>query len=168
MTSIDKIAEQLGEHADYLLGFDHPKISKENLHLPAPDWVDRIFSITDRPIGVLESLKRLFSSGRLAGSGYLSLLPVDQGIEHSGGASFAPNIEYFDPENIVRLAIEGGCNGVASTLGVLGAVSRKYADKIPMIVKINHNELLSFPNRHDQILFANVKQVVYHYGKTFN
>lgn len=158
MTTIDKIADHLGEHADYLLGFDRPKISKDNLHIPGPDWVERIFSITDRPIGVLESLKRLFGSGRLAGTGYLSLLPVDQGIEHSGGASFAPNIAYFDPENIVKLAIEGGCNGVASTLGVLGAVSRKYADKIPFVLKLNHNELLSYPNRHDQILFANVKQ----------
>ena len=158
MDTIDKISTQLGDHADYLLGFDHPKISKENLHIPGGDWVERIFSITDRPIGVLGSLKRLFASGRLAGTGYLSLLPVDQGVEHSAGASFAPNIAYFDPENIVRLAIEGGCNGVASTLGVLGAVARKYSDKIPFIVKINHNELLSYPNRHDQILFASVKQ----------
>ncbi|MCF7954307.1 MAG: class I fructose-bisphosphate aldolase [Phycisphaerae bacterium] len=158
MTTIDKIADHLGEHADYLLGFERPKISKKHLHIPGPDWVERIFSVTDRPVGVLESLKRLFGSGRLAGTGYLSLLPVDQGIEHSAGASFAPNIAYFDPENIVRLAIEGGCNGVASTLGVLGAVSRKYADKIPFILKLNHNELLSYPNRHDQILFASVEQ----------
>ena len=155
---IDKITERLGKNADYLLNFDQPKISKENLHIPGPDWIERIFSISDRPVGVLESMKRLFSSGRLANTGYLSILPVDQGIEHSGGASFAPNIEYFDPENIVKLALEGGCNGVASTLGVLGTVSRKYADKIPMILKINHNELLSFPNRYDQILFASVKQ----------
>lgn len=158
MSTIDKISDLLGKHSDYLLSFDNPKIPKENLHIPGPDWVEQTFGISDRPIAVLNSLKRLCNSGRLAGTGYLSLLPVDQGIEHSAGASFAPNIAYFDPENIVQLAIEGGCNGVASTLGVLGAVARKYSDKIPFIVKINHNELLSYPNRHDQILFANVAQ----------
>ena len=158
MAKIDEIVAILGDEGDYLLGFDHPKISRDSLNMPGSDWVERIFGISDRPVGVLGSLKRLFSTGRLADTGYLSILPVDQGIEHSGGSAFAPNIEYFDPENIVRLAIEGGCNGVASTLGVLGAVARKYAERIPFILKINHNELLSYPNRHDQILFASVKQ----------
>jgi class I fructose-bisphosphate aldolase len=128
------------------------------LHLPGPDFVDRIFAQTDRNINVLKNLQWIFSSGRLAGTGYVSILPVDQGIEHSGGASFAPNPEYFDPENIVKLAIEGGCNAVASTLGVLGMTSRKYAHKIPFIVKINHNELLTYPNKFDQIMFAGVEQ----------
>lgn len=158
MAKIDEIAALLGDQQDTLLGFDSPKITKDNLHVPGGDWVERIFGISDRPVGVLGSLKRIFSSGRLAGTGYVSLLPVDQGIEHSGGASFAPNPTYFDPESIVRLAIEGGCNGVASTLGVLGMVARKYAEKIPFILKINHNELLSFPNSYDQILFGSVKQ----------
>jgi len=158
MATIVKIRELLGNEADHLLKFNTPKIPKEQIHVPGPDWVDRIFSISDRPTPVLRSLQTLFGHGRLGGTGYLSILPVDQGIEHSGGASFAPNPIYFDPENIVKLAIEGGCNAVASTLGVLGAVARKYAHKIPMILKINHNELLTYPNTYDQILFASVEQ----------
>jgi len=158
MATIVKIRELLGNEADHLLKFNTPKIPKEQIHVPGPDWVDRIFSISDRPTPVLRSLQTLFGHGRLGGTGYLSILPVDQGIEHSGGASFAPNPIYFDPENIVKLAIEGGCNAVASTLGVLGSVARKYAHKIPMILKINHNELLTYPNTYDQILFASVEQ----------
>src|SRR5687768_1925466 len=134
------------------------KVSAERLHLPGPDFVDRAFLVSDRPTPVLRSLQQLFYQGRLSGSGYLSILPVDQGIEHSAGASFAPNADYFDPENIVKLAVEGGCNAVASTLGVLGAVARKYAHKIPFIVKVNHNEFLTFPNKFDQIMFGSVKQ----------
>lgn len=134
------------------------KVSKSQLHLPGPDWVDRIFSPTDRNIRTLRSLESMFSHGRLANTGYLSILPVDQGIEHTAGASFSPNPEYFDPENIVRLAIEGGCNAVASTLGVLGATARKYAHKIPFMLKFNHNELLSYPNTHDQVFFGSIKQ----------
>ncbi len=134
------------------------KISKDTLTLPSPDFLDRVFINSDRNNNVLRGLSWLYHHGRLRGTGYMSILPVDQGIEHSAGASFAPNPEYFDPENIVKLAIEGGCNGVASTLGVLGLVARKYATKIPFIVKINHNELLSYPNKHDQRLFADVKQ----------
>ena len=152
------IAELLGDKAEQLLGFNRPKIPKERLHLPGPDWVDRIFIASDRQNRVLVNLQRLFNTGRLAGTGYLSILPVDQGIEHSAGASFAKNPDYFDPENIVRLAIEGGCNAVASTFGVLGIVARKYAHKIPFLVKINHNELLTYPNKFDQILFGTVKQ----------
>jgi fructose-bisphosphate aldolase, class I len=154
----DEINALLGEEADYLLGFDAPKIGRDSLHIPGPDWIERIFLPSDRPAPVLRNLGMLFNHGRLAGTGYLSILPVDQGIEHSAGASFAPNPIYFDPENIVRLAIEAGCNGVATTLGVLGSVARKYVHKIPFILKINHNELLSFPNRYDQILFARVEQ----------
>src|ERR1041384_7211469 len=152
------IAQLLGDKADSLLNFKNPKIPKERLHVPGPDFVDRIFAPSDRNNRVLVNLQRMFSSGRLAGSGYLSILPVDQGIEHSGGASFAKNPDYFDPENIVKLAIEGGCNAVASTFGVLGIVARKYAHKIPLLVKINHNELLTFPNKADQVMFGNVKQ----------
>jgi class I fructose-bisphosphate aldolase len=152
------LQELLGDRAETLLGFNSPKVSKDRLHLPGPDWVDRIFSISDRNNRVLVNLQRLFNHGRLAGTGYLSILPVDQGIEHSAGASFAKNPDYFDPENIVTLAIDGGCNAVASTFGVLGAVSRKYAHKIPFLVKINHNELLTYPNKSDQILFGTVKQ----------
>lgn len=155
--SID-IAAVLGERADYLLKHRCQTISKEDLHLPGPDYVDKIFRISDRKKDVLNNLKWLFNNGRLKGTGYLSILPVDQGIEHSAGASFAPNPIYFDPENIVRLAIEGGCNAVASTLGVLGIVSRKYAGKIPFIVKLNHNELLTYPNSYDQRLFASAEQ----------
>jgi len=155
---IDAIVKALGDKADYFLKFSEPKICKERLHLPGPDWVDRIFATSDRSPRVLVNLQRLFATGRLAGTGYLSILPVDQGIEHSAGASFAKNPDYFDPENIVKLAIEGGCNAVASTFGVLGIVARKYAPKIPFIVKINHNELLTFPNKFDQILFGTVQE----------
>lgn len=154
----NKTLELLGSHADSLLGFAQPKISKDRLHLPGPDFVDRIYAISDRNNRVLGNLQWLFAGGRLHDSGYLSILPVDQGIEHSGGASFAKNPDYFDPENIVKLAIEGGCNAVASTYGVLGSVARKYAHKIPFIVKANHNELLTYPNKFDQIMFGTVKQ----------
>ncbi|MDZ7263123.1 MAG: class I fructose-bisphosphate aldolase [candidate division KSB1 bacterium] len=155
---IKKIEELLGSEAKYLLEHECQGIKKDSLHLPGADFVDRVMMPMDRPIPVLKNMQLIFNTGRLAGTGYLSILPVDQGIEHSAGASFAPNPIYFDPENIVKLAIEGGCNAVASTLGVLGAVARKYAHKIPFIVKINHNELLSYPNSYDQILFANVDQ----------
>jgi fructose-bisphosphate aldolase, class I len=148
----------LGAKAELLLGFKSPKISKERLHLPGPDFVDRIWSVSDRSPRVLASLYRMFNTGRLSGTGYLSILPVDQGIEHSAAASFAKNPDYFDGENIVKLAIEGQCNAVASTLGVLGSVARKYAHKIPFLMKFNHNELLTFPNKADQIVFASVKQ----------
>ena len=158
MALIEKIQEVLAGDPDNLLGFSTPKVKKEQLHLPGPDWVERIFEPSDRPRPVLTSLRALFDHGRLSGTGYLSILPVDQGIEHSAGASFAKNAEYFDPEKIVRLSIEGGCNAVASTLGVLGAVARKYARQIPFILKINHNELLTYPNKFDQILFANAQQ----------
>ena len=158
MNKIDIIRNFLGEEADHILNFNQPKISKDELHLPGPDFVDRIFVDSDRPTNVLRNLKTIFNHGRLAKTGYLSILPVDQGIEHSAAASFTPNPIYFDPENIIKLAIEGGCNAVASTLGVLGSISRKYAHKIPFIVKINHNELLTYPNKFDQILFANVEQ----------
>jgi len=156
--SIGVIREHLGNEAEHLLEFNEPKIKKESLHLPGPDFVDRIFIDTDRPIGVLRNLKSIFNQGRLSGTGYVSILPVDQDIEHSAAASFTPNPIYFDPEKIIELAIKGGCNAVASTLGVLGAVSRKYAHKIPFIVKINHNELLTYPNKFDQIMFADVEQ----------
>jgi class I fructose-bisphosphate aldolase len=152
------IAKLLAGEAERLLAYRCTGIPKEMLHLPGPDYVDRVVSPKDRKPGVLRSLQALYGHGRLASTGYLSLLPVDQGVEHSGGASFAPNPIYFDPENIVRLAIEGGCNGVASTLGVLGSVARSYAHKIPFIVKINHNELLTYPNEFDQTLFASVDQ----------
>jgi len=148
----------LGDEANDLLNHECKMISKDLLHLPSPTFANDIFSQSDRSTKVIESLKQLFNHGHLKNTGYLSILPVDQGIEHSAGASFAPNPIYFDPENIVKLAIEGGCNGVASTLGVLGMVSKKYADKIPFIVKINHNELLSYPNSYDQIPFATVEQ----------
>ncbi len=156
--SIDKIKELLGDEADNLLNHKSETIPKDQLHLPGPDFIDRIHGISDRPVPVLRSMENLFNHGRLGGTGYLSILPVDQGLEHSGGASFAPNPIYFDPENIVKLAIEAGCNGVASTLGVLGSVSRKYAHKIPFIVKINHNELLTYPAIFDQTLFSSVEQ----------
>ncbi|MBS1136413.1 MAG: fructose-bisphosphate aldolase [Proteobacteria bacterium] len=155
MTDIVKL---LGDDADKLLGHVCKGIPQATLHLPGPDYIDRVVAATDRKPGVLRSMAQLFNHGRLAGSGYLSILPVDQGIEHSAGASFAPNPAYFDPENIVKLAIEGGCNAVASTLGVLGSVSRKYAHKIPFILKFNHNEFLSYPNTFDQSLFASVEQ----------
>ena len=152
------IVQLLGDEAAQLLGYRCTGITKESLHLPGPDYVDRVVAMKDRKVGVLRSLQALYGHGRLANTGYLSLLPVDQGVEHSGGASFAPNPIYFDPENIVKLAIEGGCNGVASTLGVLSSVARRYAHKIPFIVKINHNELLTYPNMFDQTLFASVDQ----------
>jgi class I fructose-bisphosphate aldolase len=152
------IQDWLGDKAELLLGFNSPKIPKDQLHLPGPDWVDRIFAYSDRNNRVLVNLQRLFSGGRLAHTGYLSILPVDQGIEHSAGASFAKNPAFFDAENIVRLAIEGGCNAVASTFGVLGIVARRYAHKIPFLVKINHNELLTYPNKYDQILFGTIKE----------
>jgi class I fructose-bisphosphate aldolase len=152
------VVQLLGADADSLLKHTCKTVSKEHLHLPGPDFLDRVMAPTDRNPQVLRSMGQLFGHGRLGGTGYLSILPVDQGIEHSGGASFAKNPAYFDPENIVKLAIEGGCNAVASTLGVLGACSRKYAHKIPFIVKINHNELLTYPNKFDQILFGQVKQ----------
>ena len=155
MTSI---AQLLGDKAEFLLNFKNPKIAKERLHLPGPDVVDRLYAVSDRNNRVLGNLHRIVGHGRLGGTGYLSILPVDQGIEHSGGASFAKNPDYFDAENIVRLAVEGGCNAVASTYGVLGAVARKYAHKIPFLVKINHNELMTYPNKFDQILFGTVKQ----------
>src|SRR6202165_4467287 len=156
--STGKIETYLGAKAESLLGFNSPKISKDRLHLPGPDFIDRIWAVSNRNIRVLTNLQRMFGRGRLAGTGYLSILPVDQGIEHSAGASFAKNPDYFDAENIVKLAIEGGCNAVASTFGVLGAVARKYAHKIPFLVKINHNELLTYPNKFDQIMFGTVKQ----------
>jgi fructose-bisphosphate aldolase, class I len=153
-----EIEQLLGEEGQLLLNHQCKTISRDLLHLPGPDFIDRVWVNSDRPITVLRNLQQLFNTGRLAGTGFVSILPVDQGIEHSAGASFAPNPAYFDPENIVKLAVEGGCNAVASTLGVLGATARKYAHKIPYIVKINHNEFLSYPNSFDQILFASVDQ----------
>src|SRR4051794_11570994 len=151
------VAKLLGPEADSLLNHK-ARLPKELLHLPGPDFVDRVVSVTDRTPGVLRNFQLMINSGRLGGTGYMSILPVDQGIEHSAGASFAPNPQYFDPENIVKLAIEGGCNAVASTLGVCGAVARKYAHKIPFLVKLNHNQLLTYPNQADQIMFASVEQ----------
>ena len=151
------VADWLGSDADSLLDYT-AKFPKDRLHLPGPDWVDRIFAQTDRNPQVLRSLQQLYSTGRLANTGYLSILPVDQGIEHSAAASFAPNPIYFDPVNIVELAIAGGCNAVATTLGVLGMTSRKYAHKIPFIVKLNHNELLSHPKEYDQVMYGSVDQ----------
>lgn len=158
MKTIERIEELLGNEAKLLLEHKCATIDKSMLTLPGPDFVDRVTAISDRSIPVMRSMQTLFNSGRLAGTGYLSILPVDQGIEHSAGASFAPNPIYFDPENIVKLAVEAGCNAVASTLGVLSSVARKYAHKIPFVLKINHNELLTYPNKHDQILFASVEQ----------
>jgi len=155
---VETIKQYLGDETKYLLEFNNPKIKKESLYLPGPDFVDRVFVDSDRPRAVLKNLKSIFNHGRLAGTGYMSILPVDQGVEHSAAASFTANPVYFDPEKIVELAIKGGCNAVASTLGVLGAVSNKYAHKIPFIVKINHNELLTYPNKFDQIMFASVEQ----------
>lgn len=152
------ILDLLGSKADDLLNHVSKGIPRESLHLPGPDFIDRVWQQTDRNPQVLRNLQAMFDHGRLAGTGYLSILPVDQGIEHTAGASFAPNPQYFDPENIVRLAIEGGCNAVASTLGVLGSVARKYAHKIPFIVKLNHNELLTYPQKYDQVMFAGVEQ----------
>jgi len=155
MTDIEKL---LGSEADSLLSYQCTGIPRESLHLPGSDFVDRVISQSDRKPGVLRSYQTILNHGRLGGSGYVSILPVDQGVEHSAGASFAPNPMFFDPENIVRLAIEGGCNAVASTLGVLGSVARKYAHKIPFLVKINHNEMLTYPTLYDQTLFASVRQ----------
>ena len=154
----DRIEQLLGEETLALLDHRCETIPADTLHLPGPDFVDRVLLHTDRNPRVLTNLQRIFEHGRLGGSGYVSILPVDQGIEHSAGASFAPNPEYFDPENIVALAIEGGCNAVASTLGGLGVVARKYAHKIPLLVKLNHNELLTYPNRYDQIFFGSVER----------
>ena len=154
---INTIYELLGDEAKNLLEYT-PKISSEELNLPGPDFIDRIWAKSDRNSRVLVSLSQIFNTGRLAGTGYLSILPVDQGVEHSGGSAFAPNPIYFDPENIVKLAIEGGCNAVASTFGILGSVARKYAHKIPFIVKINHNELLTYPNKYDQNLFGTIEE----------
>jgi class I fructose-bisphosphate aldolase len=158
MSTLDAITQLLGPDAKGLLEHKSTGIPKASLHLPGPDYVDRVYAGSDRPTPVLGRLQQLIDHGRLSGTGYVSILPVDQGIEHSGGASFAKNPAYFDPENIVKLAIEGGCNAVASTLGVLGSVARKYAHKIPFIVKFNHNEFLTYPNKFDQIFFANIKQ----------
>ncbi len=157
-TSQSKLGEILGEEAQDLLEHRCETVSRERLHLPGPDFVDRVWSASDRTPRVLRSLQALFEHGRLAGTGYLSILPVDQGIEHSAGASFAPNPDYFDGEKIVELAVEGGCNAVASTLGVLGSVARRWAHRIPFIVKINHNEMLTYPNRYDQVMFGSVRQ----------
>ncbi len=153
-----RIEELLGSDADDLLSHECQTIRADQLHLPGPDFVDRVWVDSDRTTGTLRNLQWLFNQGRLAGTGHVSILPVDQGIEHSAGASFAPNPAYFDPENIVRLAIEGGCNAVASTVGVLGAVSRRYAHRFPFIVKLNHNELLTHPNQFDQVEFASVRR----------
>ena len=152
------IVSILGAEADYLLGYRSTTIPADQLQLPGPDFVDRVTALSDRKVGVLRSLQTLMDHGRLGGTGYLSILPVDQGVEHAGGASFAPNPIYFDPENIVQLAMAGGCNAVASTLGVLGSVGRRYAHRIPFLVKLNHNELLTYPNEFDQTLFASVEQ----------
>jgi len=157
-TALTTVEQLLADKAEYLLGFNNPKISRDRLHLPGPETVDRSFGISDRSNRVLVNLQRIMGHGRLANTGYVSILPVDQGIEHSAGASFAKNPDYFDPENIVKLAVEGGCNAVASTFGVLGSVARKYAHKIPFIVKVNHNDFLHYPNRYDQVMFGSVRQ----------
>ncbi len=154
----DRIKELLGSEADDLLNHICRTVAKEAIHLPGPTFIDDVLAPSDRPVAVLRNLQTVFNTGRLGGTGYLSILPVDQGIEHTAGASFAPNPEYFDPANIVKLAVEGQCNAVASTLGVLGIVARKYAHRIPFLVKINHNELLTYPNSYDQRLFASVEQ----------
>ncbi|MFM7053741.1 MAG: class I fructose-bisphosphate aldolase [Bacteroidota bacterium] len=158
MLSTSRIQELLGDQSKYLLEHQCNTVSKELLHLPGADFVDRVFAPSNRNNRVLANIQRIYNTGRLSGTGYVSILPVDQGIEHSAGASFAPNPAYFDPENIVKLAIEGGCNAVASTYGVLASVSRKYAHKIPFVVKINHNEFLSYPNKFDQIMFGSVDE----------
>ena len=158
MSTFNKIQELLGAQSESLLNHVCKTVPKEQLHLPSGNWIDKIWISSDRNIRVLRNLQTLFSHGRLGGTGYLSILPVDQGIEHSAGASFAPNPIYFDPENIIKLALEAGCNGVASTRGVLGIMARKYAHKLPFIMKLNHNELLSYPNTFDQIFFADVQE----------
>ena len=157
-TSYSRIQDLLGDDAESLLGYKTTTISKDLLHLPGPDFIDRVWISSDRSPAVLRSMQAIYGSGRLANTGYVSILPVDQGIEHSAGASFAPNPEYFDPENIIKLAMEGGCNAVASTFGVLGSVARKFAHKIPFVVKINHNELLTYPNQFDQVMFGNIDE----------
>jgi fructose-bisphosphate aldolase, class I len=157
-SDIAQIESILGDDAESLLGHTCSTISSERLYLPGPDFVDRVVALSDRPTPVLRSMQTLFSNGRLAGTGYLSILPVDQGVEHSAGASFAKNPDYFDPARIVELAVEGGCNAVATTLGALGATARRYAHRIPFLLKLNHNEFLSYPNAYDQIMFASVKQ----------
>ena len=157
-TTHSRILETLGSEAEYLLDHKCKTLDSSAIHAPGPDFIDRVSSGSDRSVPVLRNLQSIFSNGRLAGTGYVSILPVDQGIEHTAGASFAPNPLYFDPENLVKLAIGGGCNAVASTLGVLGSVARRYAHKIPFIVKLNHNELLTYPNTFDQIMFAQVEQ----------
>jgi fructose-bisphosphate aldolase, class I len=158
MAALNQIIDLLGKDADTLLNYKAKGFPAEMLHLPGPDFVDRVVAVSDRSPRVLQNFQAILNHGRLAGTGYVSILPVDQGIEHSAGASFARNPIYFDGENIVRLAVEGGCNAVASTLGVLGSVARKYAHKIPFLVKLNHNEFLSYPNQYDQVMFASVKQ----------
>ena len=158
MNTIDDLVKLLGDESRDLLDYRCSAVLKDNLNLPGPDFIERMFINSDRPNSVLRNLKTMFNHGRLGGTGYLSILPVDQGIEHTAGASFAPNPEYFDPENILKLAVEGGCNAVATTLGVLGMTARKYVTKIPFILKINHNELLSYPNTWDQHLFASITQ----------
>ncbi|MBU1671605.1 MAG: class I fructose-bisphosphate aldolase [Actinobacteria bacterium] len=155
---VNDISKLLADEASYLLDFDRPRIPSEMLYLPGPGWTERVTGESDRSREVSKSLRTLFEHGRLAGTGYLSILPVDQGVEHSAGASFAPNPAYFDPDRILKLAVEGGCSAVASTVGVIGAVSRKYVHRIPYIVKLNHNELLSNPNRYDQVMYAGVRQ----------
>jgi class I fructose-bisphosphate aldolase len=157
MSNLSRIETLLGDKAQSLLSHVSNTVSKEHLHAPGPDFVERIFGVSNRNIQTLRSLQTILNHGRLAGSGYLSILPVDQGIEHTAGASFAPNPIYFDPENIVQLAIEGGCNAVATTFGNLGILARKYAHKIPFLVKINHNELLTYPNKFDQVLYGSVQ-----------
>jgi class I fructose-bisphosphate aldolase len=156
--SYNRIVELLGDKSEFLLNHKCETVKKEQLHLPGPDFIERVVALSNRSPQVLRNLQEMFNHGRLAGTGYLSILPVDQGIEHSAGASFAPNPIYFDPENIIRLAIEGGANAVASTFGVLASVSRKYAHRIPFIVKLNHNELLTYPNKYDQIMFGSVEE----------
>ena len=156
--SSSSVLDLLGDKAESLLGYESKGFPREQLHIPGPDFVDRVLAMTDRSPRVLRNYQSILDHGRLGGTGYVSILPVDQGIEHSGGASFSPNPIYFDPESIIRLAIEGGCNAVASTLGVLGSCSRRYAHRIPFIVKLNHNELLTYPNRYDQIMFGQVEQ----------
>jgi class I fructose-bisphosphate aldolase len=158
ITMAAKIFELLGDEADVLLNHRCGTITEENLHLPGPDFIERVAAVSDRPIPVLRNLQMIFNTGRLAGTGYLSILPVDQSVEHSAGSAFAPNPIYFDPENIVKLAMEGGCNAVVSTLGILGSIARKYAYRIPFVLKLNHNELLTYPDKYDQILFSNVDQ----------
>ena len=158
ITLATDITSLLGSEASSLLEYRSTTFDASDLHLPGPDYIDRVFTDTDRPIPVVRNLQNLFDHGRLGGSGYISILPVDQGIEHTAGASFAPNPRYFDPANIVELAIEAGCSGVASTMGVLAATARKYAHKIPYIAKLNHNELLTYPNKYDQVAFGSVKR----------